>query len=403
MMLTVVSRPSLGGSVFAVPVPAYNGLYYANASVTLTAQESTGYVFINWSGDVVDVVDTSQATVSVVMNAKRMITANFVPDTTTYTVTTGTVAGGSITLQPAHSDYLVNEIVSVLATPSAGYAFDHWTGDISGTSPTASLLVKSNKSIAAVFNPMITVQASPSGSGTIEMSPPQPSGGFPVGTTVTLRPRNGTGYIFASWSGDASGTQASVDVTVDAPKWVTATFNPTVSVSCYPYEGGTVEINPPQSLNGYAVGTEITIKAHPNNGFTFKFWGGTASGDQDTATLTVDSSKIIAAVFSPIVTVEIDPPEGGAVELTPAPPPNGYSVGTEITVEARASKGYKFKSWGGDLSGSEDTATSNLNGPTTIQAVFVKMWTLVEVAASLLVVVLLVWLVRTAGKLRRHA
>jgi hypothetical protein len=410
MTLTVVSQPSLGGSISALPGPAANGKYVADASVTLTAHEFADYVFINWSGDIGGIADVSQSTVLVNMIADRTINANFVPTTTRYIVTTGPVAGGSITLQPAQSDYLVNQIVSVSATPSAGYAFDYWTGDLSGTSPTPTLLVKGNKSIAAVFNPTITAQASPSGGGTIEMSPPQPSGGYTVGTTVTLRPRNGTGYIFASWGGDSSGTAASVDVTVDAPKWVTATFNPTVSVSCYPYEGGTVEISPPQPLNGYATGAEITVKAHPNSGYTFKSWGGNASGVQDTANIIVDSSEIIAAVFSPIVTVEIEPPEGGTVELTPAQPPNGYSVGTEITVEAKANKGYKFKSWGGDLSGSHGTAIANLSGPMTIQANFVKgsglawwIWTLVGVAALLVAVVLLAWLVSTRRNLADSA
>ena len=163
-----------------------------------------------------------------------------------------------------------------------------------------------------------------------------------------------------------------------------------------------MEVGPAQPLNGYPAGTKITIKDHHNNGYTFKSWGGNASGDQDTADVTVDSPKIIAAVFSPMVTVEIEPPEGGAVELTPAPPPNGYSVGTEITVEAKANRGYKFSSWGGDLSGSRDTAIANLNSPMTVQAIFVKdsglawwMWTLVGVAASLVAVVLILLLVNS--------
>ena len=57
MTLTVVSNPSLGGSASALPGPAANGKYYANAPVTLTAQPSVGYVFVKWSGDTGGITD----------------------------------------------------------------------------------------------------------------------------------------------------------------------------------------------------------------------------------------------------------------------------------------------------------------------------------------------------------
>jgi hypothetical protein len=48
---------------------------------------------------------------------------------------------------------------------------------------------------------------------------------YPAGTTVTLSPNDPDRTSFASWSGACSGTQPECQVTIDANKSVTATFN----------------------------------------------------------------------------------------------------------------------------------------------------------------------------------
>ncbi len=53
-----------------------------------------------------------------------------------------------------------------------------------------------------------------------------PSGGtYPEGTVVTLTADPAENYQFAGWSGDASGTSATVSVTMDSDKQATANFS----------------------------------------------------------------------------------------------------------------------------------------------------------------------------------
>jgi len=355
-------------------------MYYTNQVVMLTAQPSADFVFVNWTGDVGGMADVGQATVSVVMDANRTITANFVPATTTYTVTIGTAPGGSITLQPAQSDYLVNENVSVSAIPNARYTFDRWTGDLSGTSPTVTMHIKGNKAISAIFNPTLTIQRLPVDGGAAEASPALTSHGYPVGTVVTLTARAFYGYLFDGWMGDVAGIpnvgQATVTVTMDAPRTLIANFmaSPRFKVMVgVEHEGsGSVMLQPAQPSDEYPVNEEITAYALPNTDYAFSHWTGDASGTSQILTLPVDGEKRIVAVFDPKVTVQCDPVEGGEVEVTPPRSSGGYLIDTEITTEAIAGKGYKFKSWSGDLSGSDNPASISVDSPKTLTALFVK-------------------------------
>lgn len=75
-------------------------------------------------------------------------------------------------------------------------------------------------------NPMIvkyTLNTSVSGSGTIALDPPQPSGGYEAGTVVKLTAWPNSGYKFNGWSGDLTG--------LDNPQWLTMTSNKSVTAT----------------------------------------------------------------------------------------------------------------------------------------------------------------------------
>ena len=59
----------------------------------------------------------------------------FVLLTPRYTLATSVVGEGSVAATPEQpvNGYLVNETVSLLATAAAGYKFDFWSGDVTGT------------------------------------------------------------------------------------------------------------------------------------------------------------------------------------------------------------------------------------------------------------------------------
>jgi Leucine-rich repeat (LRR) protein len=119
--LTTSVSPSGGGSVSPI-----GGTYAAGSQVTLTAMPASGYSFSNWGGD----ASGSQNPITITMNGNYSITANFseIPE---YELTISSTAGGSVT-NPGEGTftYDAGTLVSLAATPSDGYAFVRWTGDI---------------------------------------------------------------------------------------------------------------------------------------------------------------------------------------------------------------------------------------------------------------------------------
>jgi len=136
---------------------------------------------------------------------------------------------GSIVLNPTGGFYDEGAVVTVTAVPGSGFVFDHWSGDVGGTSSSVQITIDSNKSVVAVFSPIIeqytlTASVSPVGAGNIILSP----GGnvYDVGTLVTLTATANNGFKFDHWSGDITGSDLSVDVIMDGNKTVIALFLP---------------------------------------------------------------------------------------------------------------------------------------------------------------------------------
>lgn len=200
--------------------------------VTVTAVPSVGYVFDIWSGETEGIADLHQNPASFLMGDEldnnRAMTANFIPSDVRYAVTAIVEpgGGGSVSLRPSQpaEGYRVNENVSVNARPSTGYVFSHWTGDLGGTENERTLLVSEDKSITAIFNPMVTTYCGPSEGGSVSLEPAQPTNGYTANTEVTITARAKNGYRFVAWQGDLSGSAQSVTITVDEPKTIAAKF-----------------------------------------------------------------------------------------------------------------------------------------------------------------------------------
>jgi uncharacterized repeat protein (TIGR02543 family) len=143
---------------------------------------------------------------------------------TQYTLITNVVGNGSISLNPAGGEYDENTAVTLTAVPQAGYQFDGWSGDLSGSTNPANITMNSNKSVTATFSqiPVVTYNLSvnTSGSGSVV-----PNGGtYNENEVVTLTATPDAGWAFDSWSGDASGTANPLNVTMNSDKNVTANF-----------------------------------------------------------------------------------------------------------------------------------------------------------------------------------
>jgi len=69
----------------------------------------------------------------------------------TLTITIDPPGGGTVTKSPNKTKYTYGESVTLTASPSSGYKFDHWSGNASGSSTTVSLYMNSNKTVTAHF------------------------------------------------------------------------------------------------------------------------------------------------------------------------------------------------------------------------------------------------------------
>lgn len=85
MQLTVVSNPESGGVIVCEPSSS-DGRYYPSDNVALTTVPAHGYRFVNWTGDLSEVENTTQGGIVVQMSryyskdiTQIQITANFAP------------------------------------------------------------------------------------------------------------------------------------------------------------------------------------------------------------------------------------------------------------------------------------------------------------------------------------
>lgn len=204
---------------------------------------------------------------------------------------------GGGTIRPESGDYDEGSEVTLTATPSAGYTFDHWSGDITGTTTTATLLMEADRSVVALFMAeyTLTTMVSPDGSGTVT-----PAGGnYDEDSEVTLTASPLEGYVFDYWSGAVDGTSETVPLIMDSNKNIIAHFKEqyNLSVSVSPEGAGTV--TPAGGL--YVTGTELTFTAAPAEGFMFYQWSGDIMDTASSVTLNIDSDKNITAYFSEVL------------------------------------------------------------------------------------------------------
>ena len=160
-----------------------------------------------------------------------------------------------------------------------------------------------------------------------------------------------------------------------------------------PFGAPSIRIN-----NQLAVGTvpavvsaQVTISGGFTNGFIFYTLDGTTPTTSSafyTAPFTLTNSAIVQAmslsadfsqtVFAPVVTVQIIPifnlqtsvVGSGTISVNPANVP--YASNTVVVLTANPAVGWALDHWAGDATGSQNPLSLTMNGPRSVQAVFVQ-------------------------------
>lgn len=214
----------VGGHGSVLPV---SGTFDAGTVVPLAAVAEAGYRVHEWTGTVM-VPGSGSVTNTVVMDDDKTVTVEFEaigPDAVVYNLTVLVEGNGSV--QPAGGTFDPNTIVMLTAIPDAGWQVASWTNADnvpSAGSELNTVTMNTGKTVTVRFEPvpppafelMVAVQ----GQGTVT-----PAGGmYEEGTVLDLLAQPETGWHFAHWLGDVSGTDASITVTMDADIHVTAVF-----------------------------------------------------------------------------------------------------------------------------------------------------------------------------------
>jgi hypothetical protein len=224
---TLTVNAGTGGTITAPPTSPSTHNY--GEVVTITALPTTGYHFVNWTGDVSTVANVNAASTTITMHADYAITANFAINT--YTLTASNDGNGSVTLAPAGGTYDYGTTVTLTPVANTDYHFVSWTGpdaaDIIDTDGVYTIVMDVNKSVTANFAiDTYSLTVSNNGHGSVTLDPA--GGTYAAGTTVTLTPVPSAGYHFISWSGPDSGDIIDTDgvytIVMDGDKSVTANF-----------------------------------------------------------------------------------------------------------------------------------------------------------------------------------
>jgi sugar lactone lactonase YvrE len=179
---TALSAVASGsGSVQANPALP---LYPYGSTVQLTAlPANTNFYFRLWGGAALG--DTVSPLDFVVTNANPGISAVFsgLPSTSR-ALNLAIIGNGDVTRSPQASNYPPGTIVTLNATPAAGYAFTDWAGGASGSSNPLQVTLNSDVTVTAVFSSTNT----PPGPPLVAITNPIPGASFILPTNVAIYP-----------------------------------------------------------------------------------------------------------------------------------------------------------------------------------------------------------------------
>lgn len=143
-----LNTSAVGGTIL---VSEQGELFYEGTLLTLTAIPDTGYRFTGWGGD----LSGTENPLTFSIDGDKSVSAFFekIPN---YTLTIH-AANGSVSVDPEGGTYPEGTLVSLTASPNAGYEFAGWSGDASGLENPQTITMNSDVYIEAEFDLIIAV------------------------------------------------------------------------------------------------------------------------------------------------------------------------------------------------------------------------------------------------------
>ena len=283
-----------------------------------------------------------------------------------YGLTVNVVGQGTVSLNNT-GPYQLGDVVQLNALPATGWSFASWSDNLTGSTNPNTITITGNMIVTATFTrntyalSVLTV-----GSGSVILNNSGPS--YYYGDAVDFTALPAIGWSFQSWSGGLTGSANPATLVIDSDKTVTATFTQNAYTLTISLSGqGSVSKSPDQAT--YTWGTNVTLTANPEIGWTFANWSGGASGTINPATVNITGNTGVTATFNQIpYTLTVNTAGNGVVNLNNSGP---YHYGDTVQLTAVAASGYSFDHWNGDLTGSSNPATLTFTRNMVVNAYFV--------------------------------
>ena len=318
------------------------------STVTFTAEADSGYVLEEWYVDGAAIEHTSLTYTTAALSSDVTVEARFAAITNIpvqYGVNDPDM--GTITAAADGHDFQSGAPLSggqkivFTVVPAEGYRVKDWTGlpsdaEISADKTTATVPALTD----GIWNVTANLEAIPQYTITIEDTThgsiaasvdgePLPSGStVPEGTQVTFTAEADDYWMFQAWTGDASGSNKTITLTVSGNITVGATFTEALlyevkysvtggnGTASGTYEETAIAID---TVVQFAGGSQLQFTAVPDTNYMVKAWtinGKTVEGNLSN-TMTIDSIS-----ESTVVTVEFEAYQGFEIPANG----NGYTV-----------------------------------------------------------------------------
>jgi hypothetical protein len=359
--ITTASAPVAGGSTSG------GASYASGSSVTVAATPNAGYNFVNWTESGTQV--SANASYTFNATANRTLVANFaLIGGTTRTISTvaspllgGTTSGGGVVADGSS--------VTVVATANPGYIFSKWKQGGTNVSSNASytFTATADRTLTATFIKVYYVTATPAPSvgGTTEMD----STSYKLDENARAIATPNAGYQFVNWTenGTVVSTANPYNFNVTGDRDLVANFSLigalTINASAVPAAGGSVT-----GGGSVANGTNVTLTATPNAGYSFINWteAGAPVSNNAAYSFTATANRTLVANFAAgyTITASALPSIGGSVSG------DGFvATGTSVTLIATPALGYNFINWT-DAVGTEVSTTASYTFTPTSNGIF---------------------------------
>ena len=287
--------------------------------------------------------------------------------------------------------------VTLTAVPAPGWKFDGFTGATTSQLNPFTFSFAQGNTLTANFSQanysLVTKAVDETGAtttgGSISATAPVNPLGYAFNEALTLTATPNQGWSFLGWSGSASGTNLTINLTAQSNMVVTGTFaqqHYALNLSVVDVNGQPISLSPSVSVTapadpaGYIFNEIANLTVNNRPGWTFLGWSGDLTGTETNKPLTFTGAKNVTATFRQehyALNLSVVDENGqlianGGPSVTVSGPAAaaGYIYDETASLTVNNQPGWTFLGWSGALSGSEGSKTLTFDGAKAVTAAF---------------------------------